>query len=153
MRKLTTIISAFVMAFMLSVGIVWADTPLSGGQVVIPPFTVHYQGATHYSAETLNLANISSDTIHVVVEYYKQSGDVVKTIELDLSAKASTVLHFDGSDTPNTVMYCYGVIRWSGPSMLQKPLLAHATMNYFYQTSSFRNYNITSLPVNNGMPF
>ena len=153
MHRISAVFSVLVTAIMLVFGIAQADTTTSGGQALIPPFTVQFLGSTHYSSEKLSLANISNDPVHVVIEYYKQSGEVAKNIEMDLAAKASTELLFNGSDTPGALLHCYGVIRWTGTNTLQKPLLAHATLYYLYQTSSFRNYNITGLPINSGLPF
>jgi hypothetical protein len=130
-----------------------ADTTTSGGQALVPPFYVDYISASYYSMFTMNLANVSNDPIHVVIDYYKQSGEIVKTVEIDLAAKQTIGNVFNGSETPNQSMFCYGVIRWTGPSTLQKPLLAQGYSYYYYMDRAYRNYEYAGVPINGGMPF
>jgi hypothetical protein len=155
MNRILKAVSLMVLTLLLSLpgSYAQADTTTSGGQAIVPPFTVQYLAATHYSSIAMSLANISNDPIHLVIKYYKQSGEVAKTIEMDLAAKESTVAYFDGAENPNTAMSCYGVVRWTGPGTLQKPLIAQGYSYYYYMTSAFRNYFATGLPINNGMPF
>lgn len=155
MFKVKLFFSSLIVAFFLlcSPGVNIASTTTSGGQAIIPPFSVHYFTTSHSVSFTTTISNISNYTVNVVIEYYKQSGDVAKTVEVDIDPRETVVDIFDGSATPNVQMDCYGVIKWSGPATLQKPLVASGVSNYYYQTSSFRNFDRFGIPVNFGMPF
>jgi hypothetical protein len=155
MNRILKLASLMALTLLLSISgsHAQADTTTSGGQAVVPPFYVDYISASYYSMFTMNLANVSNDPIHVVIDYYKQSGEIEKTIEIDLAPKQSVENRFNGSESPKQLMYCYGVIRWTGPSTLQKPLLAQGYLYYYYMDSAYRNYEFAGVPINGGMPF
>jgi hypothetical protein len=129
-------------------------TTTSGGQAIIPPFELYYASTNEYLACRVQLANISNETVHVVLNYINGSGEVAQTTEVNIAAKTVVFIRFTTESTPGSVILpFYGTIDWTGPYMVQKPLVAHGYVRHFLATSSGLAQSAYSLPINNGMPF
>jgi|GEM_PF-2027382 len=152
--KFTTILSALVLALMLSAGIARADTTTSGGQAIVPPFHLFYDSSSHYLVFHMQIANISNAPVHVVVKYFNAVGEVAKTAEMDLAAKAVANTMLETSSTPgNDGLPFYATIDWTGPHSGQKPLMAHAFARYYYKPGTSAVQDVNSISVNGGLPF
>jgi len=129
-----------------------SDTSMSGGQALIPP---HHQFYTNVDTRTklhMQVANISNETVHVVVKYFNRTGGLDRTTEVDIAAKEVVDIGFDTASTPNNKLESYyGMVEWTGLYTAQKPIVAHASLRYYVKALSAMCDN--SLPINNGLPF
>jgi hypothetical protein len=156
MNRILKTASLMVLTLLLSLpgSYAQADTTTSGGQAIIPPFHLLYLSSNHRLNFHMQVANISNETVHVIIKYFKNSGEVAKTAEMDIAAKAIGDASFDTSSTPGgTMLPFYGTIEWTGPYTAQKPLVAHAFVRYYTMSNSIESREANSLSINNGMPF
>jgi hypothetical protein len=156
MNRILKAASFLVLTLLLSLpgSYAQADTTTSGGQAIVPPFHLHYITVNERLNFHMQIANISGNSVHAVIKYHDQTGAITKTVEQDIVAGAIFDTEFDTSGTPGSSMVpFYATIDWTGPYSGQKPLVAHAYVRYFVQTSDTRAQDTNSLPINGGMPF
>lgn len=154
MRRIMTVLSVVALALALAAPDAKAQTTTSGGQAIVAPFHLFYSSSTERIDFSLQVANLSNDTVHVRVTYFDQLGAVAKTEEFDLNARQAKGSSLSTASTPGTTpLNFYASIEWTGPFSARKPMIAHAYTRYYVQTGTFRAQDVTSIPINCGMPF